>query len=155
MTNLLPFTTSREFILSLWSLASQSRHSLPDARAPELFVLLHGMLFANIQLDDFQLTLALSIERLEIKGVEEREIMMGVINIPSILECGRPQWQVGAGPKEAGGPQAAAMRVMAKKAAAGVPGSVPFDGVDEEKMDVDDDLQGNQVIHQVWIIARP
>jgi hypothetical protein len=36
------------------------------------------MLFTNIQLDDFQLTLARSIERLEIKGVE------------SILECGRP-----------------------------------------------------------------
>lgn len=147
LTTLHPFTTSRESILPLWSLASQSRRSLPDARAPELFVLLHGMLFTNIQLDDFQPTLARFIERLEIEGVEEREwIMMGVINISSILEYGRPSGilrKVGAvGPKEAGGPQAAAMRVMAKKAAAGVPGSVPLDGVDEEKMDVDDDSQG-------------
>ena len=48
-----------------------------------------------------------------------------------------------------------AMRVMAKKAAAGAPGKVPLDGVDEEKMDMDDDLQGIDPSMKVWIVARP
>ncbi|EIW85261.1 hypothetical protein CONPUDRAFT_141912 [Coniophora puteana RWD-64-598 SS2] len=91
MTTLHPFSTSRESILPIWSLAAQTRRSQPDARAPELFVLLHGMLFTNIQLDDFQPTLARFLERLEIEGAEEREwIMMAVINISSLLEYGRP-----------------------------------------------------------------
>ena len=59
--------------------------------ASNLFILLHGMLFTNIELDDFQPTLAQFIERLEIKGAEEHEwIMMGIINIASIMEYGRP-----------------------------------------------------------------
>ncbi|EIW73927.1 hypothetical protein CONPUDRAFT_160557 [Coniophora puteana RWD-64-598 SS2] len=63
----------------------------PDARAPELSVLLHGMLFTNIQLNDFQPTLARFLERLEIKRAEEREwTMMAVIDISSLLEYGRP-----------------------------------------------------------------
>jgi len=37
----------------------------------ELFLLLHGMLFTNIQLDDFQPTLARFIEQLDIEGAEE------------------------------------------------------------------------------------
>ena len=128
----------------MWSQAAQARRSSPDARASELFVLLHGMLFTNIQLDDFQPTLARFVERLEIEGVEEREwIMMAVINVTSVLEYGRPNGvlrRLGCfGSKD--GPQAAAMRVMAKKAAAGVPGSVrPCHGnPGEEKMDVDDE----------------
>jgi protein SMG6 len=91
MTTLHPFLTSRESILSIWSHAAQARRSVPDAKASDLFILLHGMLFTNIQLDDFQPTLARFIKRLEIEGAEEREwIMMGIINITSIMEYGRP-----------------------------------------------------------------
>ncbi|KDR73471.1 hypothetical protein GALMADRAFT_71996 [Galerina marginata CBS 339.88] len=144
MTTLHPFPTSRESVLPIWSHAAQVRRSAPDARASELFVLLHGMLFTNIQLDDFQPTLARFIERLEIEGAEEREwIMMAIINVSSVLEYGRPNGvlrKIGCiGPKEVNGPQvAAAMRVMAKKAAAGVPRSSTLYGVDEERMEVDE-----------------
>ncbi|PPR08027.1 hypothetical protein CVT24_010868 [Panaeolus cyanescens] len=145
MTTLHPFPTSRESILPIWAPALQAKRSLPDARASDLFVRLHGMLFTNIQLDDFQPTLSRFIERLEIEGAEERDwIMMGITNIASVFEYGRPNGllrRVGCvGIKEANGQQAAAaMRVMAKKAAAGVPGSVN----PEERMDVDQDQNGD------------
>jgi hypothetical protein len=79
------------------------------------------------------------IERLAIEGAEEREwLMMAIVNIGAILEYGKPGGVVrrfgGLGTKEGGptapggGLQAQAeitmMRVMAKKAAAGVPGAV-------------------------------
>lgn len=63
-----PFQTSRESILPLWSQAAQARRSAPDATTSELFVLLHGMLFTNIQLDDFAPTLARFLERLAIEA---------------------------------------------------------------------------------------
>ncbi|KAF8638491.1 hypothetical protein AX16_010474 [Volvariella volvacea WC 439] len=86
-----PFMTARESILPIWSVAAQTRRSLPDARVSELFVMLHGMLFTNIQLDDFHPTLARLIERLAIDGADEREwIMMGIINITALLEYGKP-----------------------------------------------------------------
>ncbi|KAH6918955.1 hypothetical protein BKA70DRAFT_1458601 [Coprinopsis sp. MPI-PUGE-AT-0042] len=143
MTTLHPFSTSRENVLPVWSSAAQARRSLPDARASELFVLLHGMLFTNIQLDDFQPSLARFIERLNIEGAEEKEwIMMGTVNIAAILEYGRPSGllrKLGVvGPKDANVAQAAAMRVMAKKAAAGVPGAVV---PQEDRMEVDGDEQ--------------
>ncbi len=63
-----------------------SSHLVPTQRKPgdrllmqkslDLFVLLHGMLFTNIQLDDFQPTLARFVECLEIKGAAEREWIM-------------------------------------------------------------------------------
>ena len=148
MTTLHPFLTSRESILSIWSHAAQARRSVPDAKASDLFILLHGMLFTNIQLDDFQPTLARFIERLEIEGAEEREwIMMGIVNIASIMEYGRPGGvlrKVGCvGSKEVSGhgsqaASAIAMRVQAKKVAAGILESkTALGGVDEEKMDVD------------------
>jgi protein SMG6 len=147
MTTLHPFLTSRESILSIWSHAAQARRSIPDAKASDLFILLHGMLFTNIQLDDFQPTLARFIERLEIEGAEEREwIMMGIINIASIMEYGRPGGilrKVGCvGSKEVGSQSASAiaMRVQAKKVAAGILESkTALGGVDEEKMDVDEE----------------
>ena len=127
MTTLHPFATSRESILSIWSHAAQARRSLPDAKVSDLFILLHGMLFTNIQLDDFQPTLARFIERLEIEGAEEREwIMMGIINIASVMEYGKPGGvlsKVGCvGSKEVGSQcaSAIAMRVQAKKVAAGI-----------------------------------
>ena len=87
-----PFETARESVLPIWSQAAQARRSAPDARAPELFVFLHGMLFTNIQLDDFSSTLARLLERLRIKEPEGREwAMMAVVNIGALLEFGRPQ----------------------------------------------------------------
>lgn len=71
MTTLHPFPMSRESVLPMWSHAAQARRSNPDARVSELFLLLHGMLFTNIQLDDFQPTLARFIEQLDIEGAEE------------------------------------------------------------------------------------
>ena len=44
-----PFSIAREFVLAMWAPARQA----PDIRLTELFVL-HGMLFTNIQLDDFK-----------------------------------------------------------------------------------------------------
>ncbi|KAI9433991.1 hypothetical protein H4582DRAFT_1983834 [Lactarius indigo] len=87
-----PFETARESVLPLWSQTAQARRSAPDARAPELFVLLHGMLFTNIQLDDFSSTLARLVERLSIEEPEGREwAMMAAVNIGALLEYGRPQ----------------------------------------------------------------
>ena len=86
------------------------------------------MLFTNIQLDNFHPTLTQFIEHLEIEGAEECEwIMMGIINIASIIEYERPGGalrKVGCvGSKEVGGHgslAAIAMRVQAKKVAAGI-----------------------------------
>jgi hypothetical protein len=87
-----PFETARESVLPLWSPAAQARRSAPDARAPDLFVFLHGMLFTNIQLDDFSPTLARLLERLSIEEPEAQEwIMMAAVNIGALLEYGRPQ----------------------------------------------------------------
>ncbi|KXN82534.1 Telomerase-binding protein EST1A [Leucoagaricus sp. SymC.cos] len=128
MTTLHPFMTSRESILPLWSGPLQARRMNADAKVSELFVLLHGMLFTNIQLDDFQPTLARFLERLAIEGAEEREwIMMAIINIASVLEYGKPSGLLrrmgGVGGREANG------RVIAKKTATS----------EENKMDVDDE----------------
>ncbi|TFY71744.1 hypothetical protein EVG20_g1267 [Dentipellis fragilis] len=85
-----PFKTSRESVLPFWSPAAQARRALPDARTSDLFLLLHGMLFTNIQLDDFAPTLARLMERLAIEDPEEREwTMMAAINIGAILEFGK------------------------------------------------------------------
>ena len=74
-----PFMTARESVLAMWSPTAQARRQAPDARLSELFVLLHGMLFTNIQLDDFKPALARFMERLRLEGAEEREwIMMAV-----------------------------------------------------------------------------
>ena len=138
MTTLHPFSTSRESVLPLWSAAAQARRILPDSRAPELFVLLHGMLFTNIQLDDFQPTLARLIERLQIEDMQERDwIMMAVVNVGSVLEYGKS-----AGILKSRGAIGArdpaltpsSMRVMAKRHAA-----------EEEKMDVDDQRGGSDL----------
>ena len=151
MTTLHPFLTSRESILFIWSHAAQARRSVPDTKASDLFILLHGILFTNTQLDDFQPTpLAQFIECLEIKGAEERAwIMMGIINIASIMEYGRPGGmlrKVGCvGSKEVGGhgsqaASAIAMTVQAKKVVAGILElKTVLGGVDEEKMDVNEE----------------
>lgn len=140
MTTLHTFSTSRESILPIWSSTAQSRRSQPDARAPELFVLLHGMLFTNIQLDDFSPTLARFLERIEIEGAEEREwIMMAVVNIGSVLEYGRPNGVlrkiggVGARDTGAGGP---AVKV-AKKCQIAL--ALRDEDGEDKRMDVDEE----------------
>ncbi|KAI0063876.1 hypothetical protein BV25DRAFT_1899085 [Artomyces pyxidatus] len=86
-----PFDMSRESVLPIWSQAAQARRAAPDAQASELFVLLHGMLFTNIQLDDFSPTLARLLERLAIDAPEAWEwTMMAAVNIGSLLEYGKP-----------------------------------------------------------------
>ncbi|KAF9050675.1 hypothetical protein BDZ89DRAFT_1057118 [Hymenopellis radicata] len=127
MTTLHPFMTSRESVLPIWSQALQARRSLPDAKVSDLFVLLHGMLFTNIELDAFQPTMARFVERLQIEGAEDREwTSMAVINIGSILEYGKPT-----------GVSTAAMRVMAKR-----------ELLAEDRMDVDDP-SGSPVLTQM------
>jgi len=141
MTTLHPFPTAREKILPIWSSAAQARRQLPDARVPDLFVLIHGMLFTNIQLDDFQPTLSRFMERLQIEGAEEREwIMMAIINIGAVLEYGKNTGvlkRVGCFGSKDSGPSGIAMKVMAKKEAARR----------DEDMDIDDDSASQGAAH--------
>jgi protein SMG6 len=60
---------------------------VPDAHALDFFVFLHGMLFTNIQLDNFSPTLACLLEHLSIKEPEAQEwTMMAAINIGALLK---------------------------------------------------------------------
>ena len=68
MTAVHPFTTSRETVLPLWSSAAQTRRQAPEAGLTELFLLLQGMIFTNIQLDDFKSVLARFEEKLVLEG---------------------------------------------------------------------------------------
>lgn len=138
MTTIHPFSTSRESILPIWSSTAQSRRSQPDATVPELFVLLHGMLFTNIELDDFAPTVSRFLERLEIEGPQEREwIMMAVTNIGAVMEYGRPGGVLrkmgGTGTRDAA--STSPFRVFAKRNAPARPEEDP----EERRMDVDDD----------------
>src|SRR5882762_1693077 len=85
LTTLHPFLTSRESVLPIWSTTAQQSHlSNPSTCAADLFVLLHRMLFTNIQLNNFPGTLAHFLKRLEMEGesVEECEwVMMGIVNL--------------------------------------------------------------------------
>ena len=46
-----PFSTERESVLGMWTPTLQARR---HSSLTELFVLLYGLLFTNIQLDDFK-----------------------------------------------------------------------------------------------------
>ena len=63
-----PFSMAHESVLAMSSPAAQARRQVPDTRFIELFVLLHGMLFTNIQLDDFKCVLERFQEKLQIGG---------------------------------------------------------------------------------------
>ena len=164
MITLHPFSTSREAVLQIWAQPAQSRRQAPDASLTELFVLLHGMIFTNIQLDDFKGVLARFEEKLMIEGeliitfflclllnflcpagdeVQERDwIMMAVINIGAMLEYGRST--------------AVLRRVSGVMSRDTIPGSTASpimtngtgkvklmskrtDGSDDKRMDIDDD----------------
>ena len=125
MTALHPFPTSRESVLPMWSSAAQTRRAQSDtASAQDLFVLLHGMLFTHIQLDDFAPTLARFVERLEMEDPEEREwLMMAIVNITSVFEYGRPGGVLG----RLGGKEAMATTIVMTKTVA-----------EDERMDIDE-----------------
>ncbi|KAL7413909.1 hypothetical protein BDY24DRAFT_388530 [Mrakia frigida] len=89
-----PFASSRESLLPLFDSALQSKRFHPDANASELFVLLHGMIFTKIQLDDFDDIFARFFERLEEERLgthpisQVEWIQMGVINLAACLQYG-------------------------------------------------------------------
>lgn len=90
MTTLHPFMTAREYVLALFGPAVTRKKLLPEARTADLFVVLHGMLFTRIQLDDFDIVLARFLEKLQLDSIEEREwIMMDVTNFAAVLDFGR------------------------------------------------------------------
>lgn len=68
MTCLHPFNNSRESVLQMWAQNTQARRQAPDAKSSDLFIALHGMLFTNIQLDDFKPVLARFEEKLLLEG---------------------------------------------------------------------------------------
>ena len=98
MMTLHPFLMSQESSPPIWSPAAQQNHlSNPSTCTTHLFVLLHGMLFTHIQLDDFTGTLACFLERLKMEGEGIKEcdwMIMGVINLGAILEYGRASGEV-------------------------------------------------------------
>ena len=138
MTMLHPFSTSRESILPVWSTSNQQAHLSNSATcATDLFVLLHGMLFTNIQLDNFAGMLAHFLERLEMEGdnIKEHEwIMMGIMNLGVVLEYGRASGVIcrsgGLGTRESSSLGGGSIRVIVKK-----PTTVIED--DDTKMDID------------------
>ncbi|KAH7100673.1 hypothetical protein BKA62DRAFT_830869 [Auriculariales sp. MPI-PUGE-AT-0066] len=90
MTVLHPFSTARESVQSLFGPALTAKRLQPEAKASELFVVLHGMLFTNIQLDEFETILARFLEKLQLEVLEEREwIMMAITNIAAVLDYGK------------------------------------------------------------------
>jgi len=84
------FKTARKSVLPLWSQAAQAQRSAPDAHAPEPFVFLHGMLFTNIQLDDFSAALSQLLQCLSIEEPEEQEwtMMLQSTLVPSLSTVG-------------------------------------------------------------------
>ncbi|KAG9124580.1 hypothetical protein FRC07_011057 [Ceratobasidium sp. 392] len=90
-----PFDTARESIQPLFSSdAQRARMRAADAGPVAQFVLILGLLFTRVQLDDFDTVLARFVERLEIEGasaVRESEwIMIAVCCVGAVLEFGRP-----------------------------------------------------------------
>ncbi|EUC56140.1 transmembrane protein, putative, partial [Rhizoctonia solani AG-3 Rhs1AP] len=90
-----PFDTAQESIQPLFSVDAQHVGMREvDAGPVAQFVLILGLLFTRIQLDDFDTDLARFIERLEIEGpssVRGAEwIMIGVCCIGAMLEFGQP-----------------------------------------------------------------
>ncbi|KAI0085483.1 hypothetical protein BDY19DRAFT_966394 [Irpex rosettiformis] len=136
-----PFTTSRETVLQMWSSTAQARRQAPDAGLTDLFLLLQGMIFTNIQLDDFKSVLARFEEKLMLEGgdVQEQDwIMMAVINIGSIFEYGRPSAVLRrvAG-LQSDSPVAGTTNPQVSNSRMKVVSRKP--DIDEKTMDVDDD----------------
>ncbi|KAG8897986.1 hypothetical protein FRB99_007736 [Tulasnella sp. 403] len=89
-----PCDIARESILPLFSVQKQSARYQPSSNASSIFLLMHGMLFTRIQLDDFPSNVARFMERIQLNPTEVGEnewIMMAMLNIGAILEYGRPE----------------------------------------------------------------
>ncbi|KAG8728128.1 hypothetical protein FRC10_005268 [Ceratobasidium sp. 414] len=89
-----PFDTARESIQPFSSSdAQRARIRAADAGPMAQFVLILGLLFTRVQLDDFDTVLARFVEHLEIEGasaVREPEwIMIGVCCVGAVLGFGR------------------------------------------------------------------
>ncbi|KIO34730.1 hypothetical protein M407DRAFT_63790 [Tulasnella calospora MUT 4182] len=87
-----PCDAARESILPLFSVAKQSARYSPSSPAPSIFLLLQGMLFTRIQLDDFYPTVARLRERIQLNPEEVTEAewtMMAMLNISAIMDYGR------------------------------------------------------------------
>ncbi|KAI0316543.1 hypothetical protein OF83DRAFT_1172792 [Amylostereum chailletii] len=61
-----PSAFSREHVVQSWSPAAQACRTRPDSSASDLFALMRGMLFTNVQFDDFKPFLARLLEHLAI-----------------------------------------------------------------------------------------
>lgn len=92
-----PYPTSRETIQPLFDAAIQQRRSAPDAQAAELFLLMHGMIFTRIELDNFEQVFARFLERLDedrlgatgVKPITQVEwLTMAVVNVNAIMQYG-------------------------------------------------------------------
>lgn len=115
---------------------TQARRFQPDARVSDFLVLLRGMLFTGVRLDDHDLTLSLFMERLRLEDAEERDwIMMAVINIATILESGEPN-----GFLHATGGMAALQRTPDDRASCCCVSSKNMVVKKMDEMEVDDDL---------------
>ena len=121
ITTLHPFLTSRESIFPVWFTSNQQAClSNPATCTTNLFVL-HGMVFTNIQLNDFAGMLAHFLERLEIEGddIEEHKwIMMRIMNLGAVLEYGRASGIIhlsgGLGMRESSSLGGVGLRVVVK-----------------------------------------
>ena len=86
----LPSVSAR--LVSAQHVCQPFRVEAPNARVPELFVFLPGILYTNIQLDHFSASLVCLLERLDIEEPEGREwTMMAAVNFGALLEYGQPQ----------------------------------------------------------------
>ena len=145
MTTLHPFSTSMESILPVWSSSNQQARLLNlSTCTTDSFVLLHGMLFTHIQLDDFTGTLTHFSESLGMEGnnIEEHKwIMMGIVNLSTILKYGRVSGMIhqsgGLGTREGLNLGTTAIQVVIKK-----PTAIIED--DNAKMDIVDFKDKNQ-----------
>jgi len=73
MNVLHPFQTARESVQNLFCPALTAKRPQPEAKASDLFVILHRMLLTNIQLDEFETILARLLAKLQLETLEERE----------------------------------------------------------------------------------
>ncbi|KZT61497.1 hypothetical protein CALCODRAFT_479780 [Calocera cornea HHB12733] len=98
LTSSQPHVTARESVLPLFSVDIQRARAAPDSSISALFVLLHGILYTRVQLDDFAPTKARFDERLRLEladvdtagNVSESEwIMWGVMCLAACAEYGR------------------------------------------------------------------
>ncbi|ORX36586.1 hypothetical protein BD324DRAFT_580049 [Kockovaella imperatae] len=95
------YATSRETILPLFDSALQSQRSLPEAKAVDLFVRLHGMLFTKIDLDNFKPVMSRYMERLDEDARLDHAnrptnisqvdwMIMASVNLAAMLQYGSP-----------------------------------------------------------------